>query len=63
MGSHADLISATAFMAEHRIIPTVATVLDGLENAEEGFEMLKNGDGFGKVVIKIRGGEEKKANL
>jgi NADPH-dependent curcumin reductase CurA len=54
MGSHQDLIDATNFLAQHQIIPPVSHVLDGLESAEEGFELLKRGDQFGKVVIKIR---------
>ncbi|CAA7271074.1 unnamed protein product [Cyclocybe aegerita] len=54
MGSHKDLKDATDFLAKHRIIPIVSHVLDGLESAEEGFELLKRGDQFGKVVIKLR---------
>lgn len=53
MGSHNDLVDATAFLAEHRIIPVVAHVIDGLKNAEEGFKLMKRYGGFGKVVIKI----------
>ena len=55
MGSHRDLIEATQFLSEHGIVPIVAKVLEGLENAEEGFEMMKKGEGFGKIVIKIGG--------
>jgi D-arabinose 1-dehydrogenase-like Zn-dependent alcohol dehydrogenase len=62
MGSHADLISATMFLAKHRIVPVVAQVIDGLENAEEGFEFMQRGDGFGKIVIKI-GERRRKANI
>uniref|UniRef100_A0A8H8CNM5 Uncharacterized protein n=1 Tax=Psilocybe cubensis TaxID=181762 RepID=A0A8H8CNM5_PSICU len=57
MGSHQDLLDATAFIAKHRIVPIVSHILDGLESAEEGFELIKRGDQFGKVVIKLRGGE------
>jgi len=53
MGSHRDLIDATNFVSEHRIIPVVSHVLDGLEAAEEGFELMKRGDQFGKIVIKV----------
>ena len=53
MGSRADLAAATAFMAEHRIVPIVSTVLDGLAAAEEGFQLLEQGDHFGKIVIQI----------
>ncbi|KAF8802851.1 hypothetical protein BYT27DRAFT_6748988 [Phlegmacium glaucopus] len=37
---------ATEFLAGHRIVPVVSHVLDGLESAEEGFELLKRGDQF-----------------
>lgn len=54
MGSRQDLKDATDFIAQHRIIPIVSHVVDGLESAEQGFELLKRGDQFGKVVIKLR---------
>jgi len=54
MGSRQDLIDATHFLTQHRIVPIVSHVIDGLESAEEGFEILKHGKQFGKVVIKIR---------
>ncbi|KAH9950219.1 NAD(P)-binding protein [Amylocystis lapponica] len=54
MGSHKDLIDATAFLAAHRIVPVVSHILDGgLEAAEEGFELLKRGEQFGKVVLRV----------
>ena len=53
MGSHKDLIDATNFLAEHRIVPVVSQVLDGLESAEEGFRLLQEGSHFGKIVIRI----------
>ena len=54
MGSHQDLIDATDFLNKHRIVPIVSHVLDGLESAEEGFQILARGDQFGKVVIRVR---------
>ncbi|TFK20539.1 NAD(P)-binding protein [Coprinopsis marcescibilis] len=54
MGSHKDLEDATAFLTEHKIVPVISQVLDGLESAEQGFQLLNRGDQFGKVVIKIR---------
>ena len=54
MGSHKDLVDATSFLAAHRIVPVVSHVLDGLESAEEGFELINRGQQFGKVVIRIR---------
>ncbi|KAG6864650.1 hypothetical protein C0991_008067 [Blastosporella zonata] len=53
MGSHQDLIDATNFLAEHRIVPVISHVLNGLEAAEQGFEIMKRGDQFGKIVVKI----------
>ena len=53
MGSHQDMKNATEFLAEHRIVPVVSHVLDGLESAEEGFELLKKGDQFGKVIVNL----------
>ncbi|KAG6830497.1 hypothetical protein H0H87_007854 [Tephrocybe sp. NHM501043] len=53
MGSHLDLIDATNFLAENRLVPVISHVVDGLEAAEEGFEIMKRGDQFGKIVVKI----------
>jgi len=53
MGSHKDLIEATKFVSENRIVPVVSHVLEGLEAAEEGFELLRRGEQFGKIVIKV----------
>ena len=53
MGSHQDLVNATNFIAEQRIEPVVSHILDGLESAEEGFELIQRGDHFGKVAIQI----------
>ncbi|KAG6911397.1 hypothetical protein DXG01_016494 [Tephrocybe rancida] len=63
MGSHQDLIDATNFLAEHRIVPIISQVLEGLEAAEQGFEMMKRGDQFGKIVIKISSGAPTMAKL
>ncbi|KAJ7681634.1 NAD-P-binding protein [Mycena rosella] len=62
MGSRADLAAATAFIARHKIVPVVSAVLPGLEAAERGFEMMKTGEQFGKIVVRI-GAEGVKANL
>lgn len=53
MGSLSELKDATAFLAKHRIIPVVSDVIEGLEQAEEGFKLLANGKHFGKVVIRV----------
>jgi D-arabinose 1-dehydrogenase-like Zn-dependent alcohol dehydrogenase len=56
MGSKADLRAATDFITQHRITPVVSCLLDGLENAEKGFELLARGDHFGKIVIRMDAG-------
>ena len=53
MGSRQDLVGATHFLGKHRIVPIVSHVFEGLESAEEGFETMKHGDQFGKIVIRI----------
>ncbi|KAE9408346.1 NAD(P)-binding protein [Gymnopus androsaceus JB14] len=55
MGSMQDLRDATEFLSKHEIVPVVSHVFHGLENAEKGFEMLKSGEQFGKVVIEVGG--------
>ena len=62
MGSHQDLIDATDFLNKHWIVPIVSQVLDGLESAEQGFQILAKGDHFGKVVIRIRHDDEQGVN-
>jgi len=53
MGSRQDLIDATKFIAEHRIVPVVSHVLEGLASSEKGFELLKSGEQFGRIVIRM----------
>lgn len=60
LGSKADLTAATAFLEKHSIIPVVSHVLYGLQGALEGFEIMKKGEAFGKVVVDISG---KRASL
>ena len=54
MGSHKDLQDATNFIQEHRVKPIVSTVLNGLDEYEKGFEMMKRGDQFGKIVMNVQ---------
>lgn len=49
MGSLTEFKAAMAFIAQHQIKPVVHTVLRGLEQADEGFELMKTGGQFGKV--------------
>lgn len=63
MGSRQDLIDATAFLDTHKITPVVSHVLPGLESAEQGFELLKSGEQFGKVVIRISDNQPQSSKL
>ncbi|KAI0320715.1 NAD-P-binding protein [Amylostereum chailletii] len=62
MGSRQDLIDATAFLARHKIVPVVSHVLDGLDAAERGFELMQKGEQFGKIVIDL-GASSSRAKL
>ncbi|KAG8701569.1 hypothetical protein FRC09_005279 [Ceratobasidium sp. 395] len=53
MGSTAELRAATEFAVQHRLKPIVSTVLEGLESAEKGFELLGSGKEFGKIVVRV----------
>ena len=60
MGSRKDLEDATAFLAEHKIVPVVSDVLDGLDAVEQGFDLIKRGGQFGKIVIDLQRGSKAK---
>jgi len=60
MGSRQEFLDAVKFIGEHKIQPVVDTVLTGLDEAEKGFELLKQGGQFGKVVITIAKDEKNK---
>ncbi|GAA5963942.1 hypothetical protein JCM21900_004078, partial [Sporobolomyces salmonicolor] len=60
MGSREEFFSAIRFIGEHEIQPVVDTVLDGLEDAEKGFELMKRGGQFGKIVITVAKEEKTK---
>ncbi|GAC95531.1 hypothetical protein PHSY_003107 [Pseudozyma hubeiensis SY62] len=55
MGSKREFAESIRFVEKHRIVPVVDTVLDGLEQAERGFELLSEADkrSGGKVVIRV----------
>ncbi|KPV73848.1 uncharacterized protein RHOBADRAFT_65310 [Rhodotorula graminis WP1] len=60
MGSRDEFFHAVAFIDKHKIHPVVDSVLEGLEHAEDGFQLLKQGGQFGKVVIDIAKDESPK---
>lgn len=53
MGSQAELEEATKFIAEKKIRPVVSEIIEGLDNAEQGFELLEKGNQMGKIVVRI----------
>jgi len=53
MGSRDELVEATKFLAEKKIVPVVSEVLSGLDEAEKGFQHMEERTQFGKIVIKI----------
>jgi D-arabinose 1-dehydrogenase-like Zn-dependent alcohol dehydrogenase len=57
MGSKKDLADSIAFLAEHKITPVVSHVLNGLEEFERGFDLMKRGEQFGKIVIDLGAGK------
>ncbi|KAE8227333.1 hypothetical protein CF319_g183 [Tilletia indica] len=57
MGSHEELRDCLAFIEKHGIRPSIDTVIDGLDSAHRGFDLLANAEqrSAGKVVVKIAG--------
>jgi D-arabinose 1-dehydrogenase-like Zn-dependent alcohol dehydrogenase len=59
MGSSEELVEATKFIGEKKIVPVVSEVLNGLDEAEAGFRRMAEGSQFGKIVIKIEENQSK----
>ncbi|GAA97819.1 uncharacterized protein L969DRAFT_77860 [Mixia osmundae IAM 14324] len=51
MGSLREFKEAVAFIEKHKIVPIVHKILDGLDAAEEGFEIMDKGSQFGKICL------------
>lgn len=51
MGSREEFFSAVKLIGEKKIKPVVDSVLNGLGEAEKGFQLLKEGGQFGKVRL------------
>ncbi|GAA6010903.1 hypothetical protein JCM10207_003982 [Rhodosporidiobolus poonsookiae] len=60
MGSREEFKRAVEFVKEHRVEVVVDTVLEGMDKAEDGFQLLKKGGQFGKVVLTIAKDEQPK---
>ncbi len=59
MGSRSEFEEMVKFVGEKKVRVVVDRVLDGLDRAEEGFELMKGGGQFGKVssgVVGLRQG-------
>ncbi|TKY90591.1 hypothetical protein EX895_000589 [Sporisorium graminicola] len=65
MGSAREFEESIRFIERHRIVPVVDTVLDGLDNAQRGFELLAQADkrSGGKVVVKVAQLDANKSKL
>ncbi|POY76375.1 hypothetical protein BMF94_0572 [Rhodotorula taiwanensis] len=60
MGSREEFFSAVKLIGEKKIKPVVDSVLNGLGEAEKGFQLLKEGGQFGKIAIQIAKDEKSK---
>ncbi|SNX81679.1 related to acyl-CoA synthetase [Melanopsichium pennsylvanicum] len=65
LGSFKEFAESIKFIEKHRIVPVVDIVLNGLDQAEKGFELLAQADkrSGGKVILKIADLEGKKSKL
>ena len=52
VGSRAHFEALNAFLAEHQLRPHVGRVF-AFEDAPAAFDLMENGDFFGKIVISI----------
>lgn len=55
MGSAKEFRQCIDFIDQHKIVPDIDTVIDGLDDAIKGFELLADAEkrSGGKVIIKI----------
>ena len=52
VGSRADFEAMNAFIAEHDVHPVIDRVF-GFDEAPAAFELMRNGDYMGKIVIRL----------
>ena len=52
MGSDLEFSEMLAFVAQHKIVPTISQVFD-LSEAESAFGMMEQGRQFGKIVLTL----------
>lgn len=53
MGSLAEFKEAVAFVGKHKLRPVIHKTVPSLDQAEDAFQAMKNGEQFGKLVVRI----------
>lgn len=53
MGSFEEFKAAIAFIDKHKLRPVVFKTVHGLDKADEVLNIMKNGDQFGRLAIRI----------
>lgn len=59
MGSFEEFEAAIAFIDKHKIRPIVFKTVEGLDKADEVLSIMKNGDQFGRLAIRIVNSDQK----
>ncbi|KAF9170889.1 hypothetical protein BGX21_010288 [Mortierella sp. AD011] len=54
MGSRLEFEQMLEFVSKHKLKPVVSQVWQGLESVDEGFNTMKNGSQFGKLVLSLK---------
>ncbi|KAG0207493.1 hypothetical protein BGX28_001270 [Mortierella sp. GBA30] len=54
MGSRLEFEQMLDFVSKHKLRPVVSQVWQGLESAEEAFEVMKKGSQFGKLILSLK---------
>ena len=52
MGSDQDFVNMVGFVEQYKIQPIIDTSFS-LDNAVGAFDRMKNGEQFGKIIVKI----------
>lgn len=65
MGSEEEFKACVSFIEKHKIVPSIDTVLNGLDEAHKGFALLQDAEkrSAGKVIVEISKIENAKARL
>ncbi|KDN53559.1 NAD(P)-binding protein [Tilletiaria anomala UBC 951] len=65
MGSKEEFRECIRFVEKHKLVPTIDTILEGLENAHKGFPLLQDADkrSGGKVIIRVAPADKRTSKL